>query len=131
LGINVKKQILLGGIMRCSHLVSFANPRATIGPDRSALRAAERVLRGPGGKRVAGLEKPRTSIICGQQGEKRPRDKNGVPIPRQVVTHAVGGLSIADIALQHSSGSRWQWHRRKSKGSATVRTEVGEARWPR
>jgi hypothetical protein len=37
---------------------------------------------------------------------------------------------VADIALQHKMGNRWQWHRQKSNGSATVRTEKGEAQRP-
>ena len=77
------------------------------------------------GNSVIRLEKLRTSIICGQQGEKRQRDQRRAQFPRQVVTRVVGGLSIADIAMQHSSGNRWQWHRRKNNGSATVHTEVG------
>jgi hypothetical protein len=79
---------------------------------------------------VTRLEKKRLSIICGQQGAKRQRDKNVVPTPRQVVTHWIGGLSIADIAVQHKAGNRWQWHRQKSNGSATVRIEAGEAQQP-
>jgi len=79
------------------------------------------------GKNVICLENLQTSIICGLQGE-RQRDRNRVPFPRQVVTRAAGDLSIVDIALQHGSGSRWQWHTKKSNGSATVRTEVGASK---
>jgi hypothetical protein len=32
--------------------------------------------------------------------------------------------------VQHRAGNRWQWHRHKSNGSATVRTEVGATKRP-
>jgi len=87
---------------------------------------------GIGVKRVAHLASHQELlIICGQQGEKRHRDKNAVPTPRQFVTHFTGGLSIADFAVQHEAENRWLWHGyKKSNGSATVRTEIGATRRP-
>jgi hypothetical protein len=120
--------------MSYSQLDSFADSQPARRSMAAAFRARRLVSRSSGGKRVIHLENLRASIICGQQGEKRQREKrerkNGFPIPRQVVTHAVGGLPIADIALQHSVGNRWQWRRKKSNESATVRTELGAAKQP-
>ncbi len=112
--------------MNCSHSHSLADPATGTQPAH-AIRAHRLPL---GGKHETGLENQRVPIICGRQGEKRQQDKNLVPPPRQVVTHCIRGLSIADIALQHKVGNRWQWRRHKSNGSATVRTEVGEAHRP-
>jgi hypothetical protein len=111
--------------MHCSHSASPAAPGNQRGPTRDG-GVADVV----GGKRVTHLENRRTPINCGQQGAKRQRDKNVVPTPRQVVTHCIGDLSIADTAVQHKRGNRWQWHRQKSNGSATVRIEAGEAQQP-
>jgi hypothetical protein len=70
-------------------------------------------------------------IMCAQQGEKRHRDKTAVPIPRQFVTHFNSGLYMADFAVQHRAGNRWQWHgQNKSNGSATVCTELGATKRP-
>jgi hypothetical protein len=42
-----------------------------------------------------------------------------------------GSLSIAAFAVQHKTGNRWQWHgRKKSNGSAPVRTEIGATSRP-
>ena len=125
-GINVEKQILLGGIMGCGPWDFCVDVKRMRRPAPGVV-----VTRGSNsGNNVIRLEKLRTSIICGQQGEKRQREQKRVQFPRQVVTRVAGGLSIADIAMQHSSGNRWQWHRRKSNGSATVRTEVGVPKRP-
>ena len=115
--------------MHCSYL---ASPAAD--PERASQQAhaisIQRVAAAPfGGKRVTCLENRLAPITCGQ-GAKRQRDKNVVPTPRQVVTHWVGSLPIADIAVQHRAGNRWQWHRQKSNGSATVRIEAGKAQRP-
>jgi hypothetical protein len=128
-GINVKKQILLGGIMHYSNLTSFADPQQA-DPGRP-FRGHKHAIDASGVKCVAPLENDGESVIFfRQQGAKRHRDKNVVPTPRQVVTHCIGSLPIVDIALQHSVGNRWLWHRQKSKGSATVCTEVSEATRP-
>ena len=116
--------------MPCCHLPSAADLEALLQPPGTGAGSSDLVAATAGGKHVTGLENPRASIICVQQGERRQRDKNRVPIPRQVVTHGIGKLSIADIAVQHKTGNRWQWHRQKSNGSATDRTEVGEAQRP-
>ena len=115
--------------MHCSHLASPVAPRAAIQQARAG--TTHSVVAGQsGGKRVTRLEKKWAPITCGQQGAKRHWDKNVVPTPRQVVTHWIGGLSIADIAVQHKAGYRWQWHRQKSNGAATVRIEAGKAQRP-
>ena len=91
-------------------------------------RGPESVMGACGVKRVTHLEnRGGSAIFYRHQGAKRHRDKNVVPTPRQVVTHCIGSLPIVDIASQHSVGNRWLWHRQKSKGSATVCTEVSEA----
>jgi len=111
--------------MHCSHLTSVTDPGRACGGNPDFADAT--TFRG---KAVTRLENRKVPIICGQQGAKRHRDKNVVPTPRQVVTHCIGGLPIADIALQHRAGNRWQWHRNKSDRSATVRTEKGAAKRP-
>ena len=106
------------------HCASCANPD---GADQGAYEGADRVR---GVKRVAHLEY-RPDLRMMGEGVKRHRDKNAVPTPRQFVTHADIGLSIADFAVQHEAGNRWQWHRKnKSNGSATVRTEIGTTERP-
>jgi hypothetical protein len=117
---------------RNNALQSFDLPCCSESGDPANARETTRgVVAGrSGGKRVTRLEKKRAPITCGQQGAKRHRDKNVVPTPRQVVTHCIGSLSIADIAVQHRAGNRWQWHRQKRNGSATVRIEAGEAQRP-
>jgi hypothetical protein len=107
--------------MHCSHLTSVTDPRTTSAGDPDFADAT--TFRG---KAVTRLENQKVPIICGLQGAKRHRDKNVVPTPRQVVTHHIGGLPIADIALQHRAGNRWQWHRKNR--SATVRTEESAAK---
>ena len=86
----------------------------------------------PGVKRVTRLvrlEYQQTCVIFSRrQGAKRHRDKKVVPTPRQVVTRDIGTLPIADIAVQHRAGNHWQWHRKKSNRSATVRIEEGAAK---
>ena len=115
--------------MHCSHFTSVTDPPTTNRRARAGgpCRVAATPFRGKG---VTRLENQKVPIICGQQGAKRHRDKNVVPTPRQVVTHCIGDLYIADIALQHRAGNRWQWHRKKSNRSATVRTEEGAAKRP-
>ena len=127
--INVKKQNLLGGMMHCSHLTSLADPGTAMGQARNGKPyfAEATLFRG---KDVTRLEIQKAPIICGQQGAKRHRDENIVPTPRQVVTRCIGGLFSADIAVQHRAGNRWQWHRKKSNRSATVRTEESAAKRP-
>jgi hypothetical protein len=115
--------------MNYGHLASLADPEKA--DQGRASRRHEHAAAASGVKRVTRLENHGGSVIFyRQQGAKRHRDKNVVPTPRQVVTHCIGGLSIVDIALQHRTGNRWLWHRQKSKGSATVCTEVGEATGP-
>jgi hypothetical protein len=112
--------------MHYGHLTSLADPQQA-DPGRP-FRRHEQAIDASGVKRVTRLENHGESVIFSrQQGAKRHRDKNVVPTPRQVVTHCIGSLPIVDIALQHRAGNRWLWHRQKSKGSATVCTEVREA----
>jgi len=114
-------------MMHCSHFTSVIDPetasgRAHVGNPYFARATPFR------GKGVTRLENQNAPIICGQQGAKRHRDENIVPTPRQVVTRDIGRLSIADIAVQHRAGNHWQWHRKKSNRSATVRIEEGAAK---
>jgi hypothetical protein len=111
--------------MRCSHLTSVTDPGKACGGDLNFADAT--TFRG---KAVTRLENQKVPIICGQQGAKRHRDKNVVPTPRQVVTRCIGGLPIADIALQHRAGNRWQWHWKKSNRSATVCIEESATKRP-
>ncbi|HZF34155.1 MAG TPA: hypothetical protein VE914_10165 [Candidatus Angelobacter sp.] len=115
--------------MHYGNLAPLADPEQ-VGQGR-AFQGREHTADMSGVKRVTRLENHGASVIfCRQQGAKRQRDKNAVPTPRQVVTHSIGSLPIVDIALQHGIGNRWLWHRQKSKGSATVCTEVREATRP-
>ena len=70
-GINVEKQILLGGIMGCGPWDFCVDVKRTRRPAPGGV-----VTRGSNsGNNVIRLEKLRTSIICGQQGEKRQREQ--------------------------------------------------------
>ena len=110
-----------------AYCTAVANPESRDRKEHSEHRGGD-----IGVKRVAPLESDQEMLIIrGQQGEKRHRDKNAVPTPRQFVTHVTGSLPIAGFAVQHEAGNRWLWHRiKKSNGSATVRTEIGATRRP-